>query len=175
MEAYIRDLLVASGLYDKSANKHFISSDPKPINIGAFQEVEAKLESNQEFNNDQNEKKIDHKALHDLLNEKLPNILTPPSLTFSKLGREVIGCGNSTFPSPHGNKLLNIVWEMIRPYVQPPADKSCYTLHNMVSKDLQVIPWARSVDREVNFLGREVECLIIEDLVDDIVMDLHYS
>ncbi|CAM8902420.1 unnamed protein product [Rhodiola kirilowii] len=170
MEAYIRDLLVASGLYDGSMDKHFISSDPRPINIGVFQEVEGKLESNQEFCKGQNEKKVDHKALLDLLNEKLPSILMPSS-TMSKLGREVTGY--STLPSPYGNKLLNIVWEIIHPYVQPPADKSCYTLDNMIFKDLQAIPWGRSIDKEANFVGRELECLIIGDLVEEIVKDMH--
>uniref|UniRef100_A0A7N0UUH7 DUF4378 domain-containing protein n=2 Tax=Kalanchoe fedtschenkoi TaxID=63787 RepID=A0A7N0UUH7_KALFE len=170
VEAYIRDLLVASGLYNGSADKHFISSDPKPINNGVFQEVEGKLGSDQEFDKGLDEKKVDHKAVLDLLNEILPSILMPSS-SVSELGRELTGY--HTLPIPLGNKLLKIVWEIIHPYVQPPTDKSYYSLDNMVSKDLQAIPWAQSMYKEASFVGKELECLIMGDILEEIVKDIY--
>lgn len=168
MEQYIRDLLVASGLYDGSSNVNISCIDTlaKPISDLVFQEVEEshrKANENGALVNDKNEKGTEHKLLHDLLNEALSTVLGPSR-------RKTAG----SFRVLHlqGSELLSTVWEIIRVFVYPPIDRSYYSLDNMTAWDLKSIPWLGLLDDEMNLLGKEVESLIIGDLVEEIVEDM---
>ncbi|CAK7355562.1 unnamed protein product [Dovyalis caffra] len=175
-EAYIRDLLIASGLYDGSSDKCFSRWDPlaKPISNSVFEEVEKSskkllLTDNGTTARDDNEKKADHRMLFDLLNEALSTILGPPVI-MSRFRRKVIGW--SMQPRLHGRKLLDSVWEIVSEYLYPFNDKSPYSLDNMVSKYLGSTPWSGLIDDEVNDFGKEIECLIMEDLIEELFKDL---
>ncbi|KAJ0097650.1 hypothetical protein Patl1_29275 [Pistacia atlantica] len=174
-EAYIRDLLVASGFYDGSSDKSLSRWDPlaKPISSSVFEKVEESyrklVEENEVLIKEHIEKKGDRKMLLDLLNEALSTILGPP-VTKSRFRRKIIG--SSMLPPPHGRKLLESVWEIIRVYLYPPTDRSYYSLDSMVADDLGSTPWSGLMDEETNALGREVECHIIGDLVEDILKDM---
>lgn len=174
-EAYIRDLLVASGFYDGSSNKSLSRWDPlaKPISNSVFEKVEdsyrKSAEENEVLIKDHIEKKCDRKMLLDLLNEALSILLGPP-LNKSKFRRKIIG--SSLLPPPHGRKLLESVWEIIRVYLYPPTDRSYFSLDNMVAHDLGSTPWSGLMDEEINGLGRELECHIIGDIVEEILKDV---
>ncbi|KAJ7953226.1 RB1-inducible coiled-coil protein [Quillaja saponaria] len=175
-ESYIRDLLIASGLYTGSWDKSLLRGDTlaKPIGNSVFEEVEEsyrKLAKGSESSiKDQNEKKEDHKLLLDLLNEALSSVLGSPS-TMSKFRRKLIGF--SMLPPPRGKELLCLVWEIICVYLYPPADKSYYSLDSMVARDLGSIPCPGLINNEIITFGREIECLIIGDLVEEFAKDMH--
>jgi len=57
-------------------------------------------------------------------------------------------------------------------YLHPSTDKSHYSLESMEARDLGSTPWSVLIDDEINILGREMECLIIGDLVEEIVKDM---
>ncbi|KAK8346180.1 hypothetical protein V6Z12_A07G196800, partial [Gossypium hirsutum] len=160
---YIRDLLVASGLYDGSYDKSLSRWDPlaKPIGNSIFEQVEeyhSKLIK-------ENDKKVDHKVLLDLSNEALSTILGPP-VTMSRFRRKLLG--SSILTPPHGRKLINSVWEIVHINLHPPNDRSNYSVDHMVARDLGSTPWAGLMDDETNVLGREVEWHIVGDLVEEI-------
>lgn len=174
-EAYIQDLLVASGFYDGSSDKSLSRWDPlaKPISSGIFEKVEESYrkvaEENDNTIKDHIEKKAERRILLDLLNEALSTLLGPP-VTMSSFRRKIIN--SSLLPHPRGRKLLNSVWEIISVYLYPPADRSYYSLDGMVAQDLGSTPWSGLVDEEINSLGREVECLIIGELIEEILKDM---
>ena len=175
-EGYVRDLLVASGLYYGSCDKSLSRWDPlaKPISNSVFEQVEESYrklaKENDSSRTDQNEKKVEHKVLLDLLNEALSTILGPP-VTMSRFRRKLFG--SSILPRLRGRKLLNCVWEIIHINLCLPNDRCYYSLDSMVARDLGSTPWSGLMDDETNVLGREVECCIIGDLVEEIVKDMH--
>lgn len=164
-ESYIRDLLVVSGLYDGSSDKSLSRWDPfaKPISNRVFEEVEASYKDHID-----EKKVVDHKALLDLLNEALSAVLGPP-MTMSKFKRKAIG---NTGKPPRGRKLLDSVWEIIRIHVYPPADKFCYSVDSMVGQDLLSSPWSGLMNDDVDALGKEIECWIVGDLIEELVKDM---
>lgn len=167
-EAYIRDLLVASGLYDGSSEKHLLRWETlaKPISTSVFEEVEESYKKACNESKDEDEKQVDHKLLLDLLNEALLTVLGP-SMTISKFRRKLI---NSSITQPlHGRKLLHNVWEIICEHLYPPSDIWHCSLDNMIARDLRLAPWFGMMDEEVSVLGREIESLIIADVVQEML------
>ncbi|OMO83378.1 hypothetical protein COLO4_22551 [Corchorus olitorius] len=176
-ECYIRDLLVASGLYDGSCDKSLSRWDPlaKPISKSVFEQVEESYKKLSKENpcarSDQDEKKVDHKLLLDLLNEALSTILGPP-VTMSRFRRKLLA--SSSCQPARGRKLLNSVWEIIHSNLYPQGEGCYYSLDSMVVRDLGSTPWSGLMDDETSVLGREVECEIIEDLIEEILKDMHW-
>lgn len=177
-EAYIRDLLVASGLYDGSSDILWRwETSAKPISISVFEEVE---ESYKKFAKDRDsslkdptERKVDHKLLLDLLNEVLSTVLEPRSAisAVSKFKRNFMN--SSSFLTLRGKKLFDCVWDITCEHLYPPTDQSCYSLDGMVVRDLRLTPWTGLMDDEVYTLGKEMESLIMRDLVEEILEDMH--
>ncbi|THG06587.1 hypothetical protein TEA_004333 [Camellia sinensis var. sinensis] len=129
-EAYIRDLLVASGLYDGSSDNILSRWDPlaKPITNDIFEAVE---ESYKKMTKDNEGSRRDHKLLLDLLNEALSVVLGPP-VTMSRFRKAI---GPALLP-PRGQKLLDRAWEIVRAHLYPPTDKFHYCIDDMVAEDL---------------------------------------
>lgn len=177
-EAYVRDLLVASGLYDGSSDKFLWrwETSAKPISMSVFEEVEESYKKLSKDHNsslkDQRERKVDHKLLLDLLNEALSTVLVPRSTisAVSKFKRNIMN--SSSFPTLRGKKLLDCVWEIVCDHLYPPTDRSCSSLDSMVAQDLRLAPWTGLMDDEVNTLGREMESMIMGDLVEEILEDM---
>nr|GMC65922.1 uncharacterized protein LOC109167609 [Ipomoea batatas] len=172
-EAYIRDLLIASGLYDGSSDKYLSRWDPlgKPISNHVFEEVEEsyrqKTKGNEGSVNDQGEK-LNHKLLCDLLNEALSSLIGAP-LTTSRFMKKATG----PLPRPpQGRKLLDRVWEMTRAQIYPAADESYYSLDSIVARDLKSTPWTGLIDEDVNALGKDIESQITGDLIQEIIKDM---
>ncbi|KAL5181190.1 hypothetical protein HKD37_01G002154 [Glycine soja] len=174
-ESYIRDLLVASGLYFGSWDKSLLRGDTfaKPIGNSVYEEVEEshkKLvkENDESCIKDQNESKLDHKVLLDLLNEALPVVLGPP-LTLSRFRRKL---SNPSMLPPSGKELLKLVWDIIRVSFYPPSDISTNSLDTLVAQHLGSIPWSGLINDEINILERGIECLITDDLVEELTKDM---
>ncbi|KAL3377779.1 hypothetical protein AABB24_003934 [Solanum stoloniferum] len=172
-EAYIRELLIASGLYDGSRDKYISRWDPlgKPISNQVFEEVEEsykQLTKDEEgYTNDQLQK-INHKLLCDMLNEALPSVLGVPS-TMSRFMKHAVG----PMPRPpQGKKLLERAWELVGVYVHPPWDRAFQSLDNIVARDLSSTPWSGLIDEDVNALGKDMECQIIGDLIQEMIKDM---
>ncbi|XP_057470094.1 LOW QUALITY PROTEIN: uncharacterized protein LOC130759049 [Actinidia eriantha] len=172
-EAYIRDLLVASGLYEGSSDKVLSRWDPfaKLISNQIFEQVEESyMKMNKDIEGsrrDQGEKKADHKLLLDLLNEALAIVLGPP-MTMSRFRKKAIG---PTPRPPHGRKLLDHVWEIVGEHLHPP-NKIGYTLDRMVARDLGYTPWSGLMSDDIDALGKDMESQIIGVLIDEILIDL---
>ena len=175
-ESYIRDLLVASGLYFGSWDKSLLRGDTfaKPIGNSVYEEVEESRrkwikENDDSSIKDQNENKLDHKVLLDLLNEALSVVLGPP-LTLSRFRRKL---SNSSMLPPSGKELLNLVWDIIRVSLYPPSDISTYSLDTLVAQNLGSLPWSELIHDEINILDRDIECLITDDLVEELTKDIY--
>ncbi|CAN4083585.1 unnamed protein product [Withania somnifera] len=172
-EAYIRDLLVASGLYDGSRDKYISRWDPlgKPISNQVFEEVEEsykQLTKDEEGYTKDQLQKINHKLLCDMLNEALPSVLGVPS-TISRFMKSTVG----PMPRPpQGKKLLERAWEIVGVYIHPPWDRTSQSLDNIVARDLSSTPWSGLIDEDVNALGKDMECQIISDLIQELVKDM---
>ncbi|KAM7260812.1 hypothetical protein ACFE04_026287 [Oxalis oulophora] len=174
-EIYVRDLLVASGLYHGSLDKTLSRWDPlaKPISKSVFEEVEEsyrKLDKDYDrFGKDEDERRVEHKILFDLLNEAL-SVVLGPKVHLSRFRRKIIG--SSTSPAMRGRKLLDSVWGILCEYLHVSPEISELSLENLVACDLEGAPWSGLMDEEINALGRELEGLVIDELIDDIVKDI---
>ncbi|GAB4848383.1 hypothetical protein Ancab_003078 [Ancistrocladus abbreviatus] len=174
-EAYIRDLLVVSGLYEGSSDKLFSEWDPvaKPISNWVFEKVEESFEKLDEEKDaasmGQNERSVRHRLLFDLLNEALSTEFRPPT-TSSRFSKQITG--STTLTLPRGRKLLDNMWEIIQEHLYPSSDKAFYSLEDMVAQDMDSTHWSGLIDDEVNALGREFECQIMRELVEEAVKDM---
>ncbi|GMJ07862.1 TON1 Recruiting Motif 26 [Hibiscus trionum] len=166
-QGYVRDLLIASGLYDGLCDKSLPRCDPlaQLISKSVFEQVEEYHRKSAK----ENDNKVDHKVLLDLSNEALSTILGPP-VTMCRFRRKILG--STILTPPEGRKLLNSVWEFVHINLHPPIDTYNCSLETMVAGDLGSAPWTGLVDEETNGLGREVEWHIIGDLVEEIVKDI---
>ncbi|WMV18020.1 hypothetical protein MTR67_011405 [Solanum verrucosum] len=166
-EAFVRDLLVASGLYDGSCDKYLSKWDPlgKSISNQVFEEVEESYKRqkinyyNEGSSTDHQSKKLNHKLLCDFLNEVLPSVLGSTSM------RKTI---SPTPRAPRGNKLLECVWEIAR----ISSDMSSQSLETILTRDLQCTRWDGLVDEDVNALGKDVEYQIVGDLIHEMINDM---
>ncbi|XP_021751935.1 uncharacterized protein LOC110717520 isoform X2 [Chenopodium quinoa] len=174
-EVYIKNLLVASGLYDGSWVKSFSRWDPyvKPMGNWVFEKVE---ESYQKPTNEYeaasyNDSSLEHKLFFDLLNEALTIVLGPPRI-LSKFKRKITEV--VMLPHPLGRKLLEQVWEMVCEFLYPSSYTSCYSFDDLVAHDLNVMPWSSHLDEEMCDMGKELEYQIIGDLVEELLMDMQF-
>ncbi|KAI3462309.1 hypothetical protein Pfo_018972 [Paulownia fortunei] len=172
-EAYIRDLLIAAGLYDGSFSRSLSKWDPlgKPISTQVFDEVEETYKQSskddERCRKDQGEK-VNHKMILDLLNEVLPAILREP-VNMSRHMEKAVG---PVHKPPHGRKLLSLVWNIIQVYAHPPADRSYYALDNILAQEMKTDPWSRLMDDDENALGKDIECQIIGNMIEEMVKDM---
>lgn len=160
-EAFIKDLLVASGLYDGYLSKW----DPlgKSISNQVFEEScqRQKIINNDEEGSsiDHQFNKVNHKLICDFLNEVLPDVLGSTSMQRT--------ISPDTRP-PRGKKLLERVLEIAR----VSSDMSSLSLENVLARELHCTRWDEFVDEDVNALGKEVEYQILGDLIHEMINDM---
>jgi len=174
-EAYIKDLLIASGLYDGSWKKSFSRWDRfvKPLGNWVFEKVEESykrpINDTDEEAKNYDDTSLERKFLFDLLNEAL-SVILGPLRNLSKFRRQVTDI--TSLPLPQGGKLLEHVLDRIREYVNPSMDMESYSLDELVAYDLHIMPWSNLVDEETRDLGMELEHEIAGELIDELVMDI---
>ncbi|KAL4274442.1 hypothetical protein HN51_057230 [Arachis hypogaea] len=172
-ESYIRDLLVASGLYFGSWDKYLQKEDTftNPIANSIFEEVE---ESHKKCLVKENiiDNKLDHKMLLDLLNEALSIVLGQP-LTMSRFRRKLNNSCIIQTP-PCGKELLKLVWDIIHVSLYPPMSNTCsYSFDSLKAQDFGSISLYGLMNDEINnVLEMEMACSISDDLVEELIKDM---
>lgn len=162
-QAYIREVLIAAGLYDGS------SSSTYPIDSLVFEQVEDAYrkrgkESEGTVKDDSSDSIVDHKILFDLVNEALSTVVARP-------GTGPIVMKRANVPMSYGRTLLDNVWRMICVYVYPPADRF-HSLDGMVVRDLKTVRWTALLDGEIDVLGKEMEWMLLEELIEEATRDM---
>lgn len=170
-EAFVRNLLVAAGLYDGSHGRSLSKWNPldKSISYQVFEEVEDSYRRQTTKDNEictkYHGEKLSHKMILDLLNEVLPTILKQPS----NMSRYIEKATGFLHKAPRGKKLLCCLWKIIQENLHPAADESYYYLDNLLARDLQSNPWSCLMDDDVNVISREIESHITKDLIDEMI------
>lgn len=170
-ESYIRDLLIASSLYHGAFDKSFTRwDDPlaKPISTHVFEQVEASKEGATRSSADHNDNSLQHRLLFDLLNEALSTIYRPYMVSSSFTTKETI---SSIMSPPKGRSLLKKAWNIIREHLYPSTD-SDLSVEDIVAHDLRSMTWCSRLNVDVNVVITDYECLLISELVEEIVEDL---
>ncbi|XP_010548209.1 PREDICTED: uncharacterized protein LOC104819718 [Tarenaya hassleriana] len=164
-KAFVRDLLVASGLYHGT-------SDKEPMNKSVFQETEEnhrerRTKQNSEDRAMEAEAETDHYILFDLLNEALAVVLGSQETKPCLRRRDM----NSSGLIPlRGKHLLEETWQIMSECLYVQTDKPFFcSLDGIMAWDLGSSSWNGLIDDEVKVLGREVEDLIMADLVEDLL------
>ncbi|OVA00629.1 protein of unknown function DUF4378 [Macleaya cordata] len=180
-KAYIRDLLVVSGLYDGSGLSSAGSvSRWVPLGNWAFDKVEEPYRGKTNMNGggDTKDRRVDGKVLFDLSNEALATILGPYSEANKDDGMII---RPTRMPPPRGKKLLDDVWRMIHIYVYPPDDhdhhgssSSFYSLDSIVARELGMTPWFHEnhFGDNVDVVGRVIEGFILEGLIEETLREM---
>ncbi|MCL7045982.1 hypothetical protein MKW94_026018 [Papaver nudicaule] len=175
-KAYIKDLLLISGLYCGSGYESRLSagSDLKWVPLGncVFDRVEEarKANNSNEVKGESNavvEK--DHKVIFDLVNEALYTILGP-CFTTTAVGPTRM---------PRGKRLLDKVWKMIGMYIYPPeqsedGERLSYSLETIVARDLGTNCWLdlNVDDSEDQLIGKVIGGFILDELIEETVRDV---
>ncbi|KAK4791104.1 hypothetical protein SAY86_031517 [Trapa natans] len=175
---YVRDLLVASGMYYGQPNPYALrSSDLQamPISASVYEEVEvAQRQHDKEeegghhgsVKDGDSSRGMDRRILYDLVNEALPRVVGQPVIS-SRFRK------NISVPwdlhHPQGPKLMDSVWGFISPIVYPPGDASLHYIETMLAREYA--PWFHLLDEEADALGAEIEGSILRNLIDEIVRD----
>ncbi|KAL8151852.1 hypothetical protein V2J09_021660, partial [Rumex salicifolius] len=170
-EIYIRELLVVSGLYNGSSTVSSSTLYPfeKLIDDQVFEKLEESYIKSNEQEEDSNRALFNHKMLFDLLNEALSIVLKPPK-TFTGLQRNTI---SSTFSGPpHGRSLLQKVWTIISQHTYPSLENDFPSLEDMVSHDLDFVPWFDLIDEELKVVSSDMEALITSYLIEEATKDI---
>lgn len=171
-KSYIRDILVVSGLYkswplDQKLSR--LDGQTTSISSSVFDEVEEsyctseKAEANCCKLGDID---MDRKLLFDLANEVLSGVIgLPMSPLTSKKWRE------SLTQLPDGRKLLDDLFDQIKIHANPKVVQH-QSVDKVVAWDVKLRPWFTSSYEDVGFVEKEVEGLIIGELIDELVSDL---
>ncbi|XP_042439454.1 uncharacterized protein LOC122024810 [Zingiber officinale] len=175
-KAYVRNILFTSGLFDKSHSDQALwewGTPRKPISMLVFEEVEetyqisCNMESSTSLLNGGNTE-VSHRILFDLLNEALMRAVqnSKPDSAFKKwdIGKKRL---------PHGNELLETLWQQIQLNICPPEDELCSML-SMVARDLST-SWSSMLHEDLDIICADMESLIIENLTDELVDNLGFS
>ncbi|RWW65851.1 hypothetical protein BHE74_00026814 [Ensete ventricosum] len=111
---------------------------------------------------------IRHKLLFDLVNEALQSVLGP-QLHCSMFKRRSQGQA----APPQAKSLLLDLWNQIQVYMSPPLHES--DVNNVVVQDVKTTTttttttWPSMLHEDVDVVGRQIERVVLRDLIDDIV------
>lgn len=172
-KTFVRDLLVASGLYEGTTDRSLSRWDPfaKPINKSVLEETKENLKKRSNQNQEDEEDIEDnHNILFDLLNEVLTVVLGP--VRKSGYRKKLMNSYVFEPTSIRGKYLLESVWRIMSEYLYSQPEKPFCSLDGIIGWDLERCPWSGLIDEEATVLGREVEGMIMSDLVEEVVKDL---
>ncbi|KAJ8490525.1 hypothetical protein OPV22_012246 [Ensete ventricosum] len=108
---------------------------------------------------------IRHKLLFDLVNEALQSVLGP-QVHCSMFKRRSQGQA----APPQAKSLLLDLWNQIQVYMSPPLHES--DVNNVVVQDVKTTTtttWPSMLHEDVDVVGRQIERVVLRDLIDDIV------
>ncbi|KAG7584157.1 hypothetical protein ISN44_As08g036390 [Arabidopsis suecica] len=178
-KVFVRDLLVVSGLYEGTSDISLSRWDPlaKPIKKSVLEEAKENLKK-RSYQNQEDEdtgenntiSEENHNILFDLLNEVLTVVLGP--LTKSGFKNKLLSSSVSESTTIRGKYLLESTWRIMSEYLYSQPEKPFCSLDGIIGWDMDRFPWSGLISEEVNVLGKEVEGMIMADLVEDLVKDL---
>ncbi|KAL6603349.1 hypothetical protein ACP70R_043710 [Stipagrostis hirtigluma subsp. patula] len=177
-KAYIRELLIAAGLYDDGSLDNKINarvdSMARPICDNVFEEVEDIYYYRDKNGDDHDiclysnigENATDHRMLFDLVNEALQRLVERVK-TGSSLRRWVI---DSTGVS-RGRKLVDDVWQQVQT-LRHPQMQEMQTIDSMVAYEIRKSVWAHVLYEDVCVVGRKIERAIFDELIEDLLLEV---
>ncbi|PKA47806.1 hypothetical protein AXF42_Ash020209 [Apostasia shenzhenica] len=163
-ESYVRDILVVSGLYEALPSEQAMTrldGQMKPISSFVFDELEEKCCKVEKLDYDAS---MDRKMLFDLVNEALPMVFEVPMarLTWTR--------GLTQYSL--GKKLLDELLHQINLLANPKIDQP-RSVDQMVAWDLHSTPWSTTSREVICSIGRDLESVIIGELINELVLDLN--
>lgn len=173
-KAYLKDILIAVGLYNgKPFDQAFSKWDSviNPISDKVFEQVEEAYSKYGKGDNGASllhygDNNIGNKMLFDLVNEALPSVLGIP-MNSSKFKRWVLDPAEV----PEGKKLLDDLWHQIQIHANPPMDEP-HTIDSMVARDVRTTSWSTMLCEDIDVVERDIELVILRELIDDFVQDM---
>lgn len=178
-KVFVRDLLVVSGLYEGTSDISLSRWDPlaKPIKRSVLEEAKENLKKRSNQNQEDEDtgenntiSEENHNILFDLLNEVLTVVLGP--LTKSGFRNKLLSSSVSESTTIRGKYLLESTWRIMSEYLYSQPEKPFCSLDGIIGWDMDRFPWSGLISEEVNVLGKEVEGMIMADLVEELVKDL---
>ncbi|CAH8262598.1 unnamed protein product [Arabidopsis lyrata] len=178
-KVFVRDLLVVSGLYEGTSDISLSRWDPlaKPIKRSVLEEAKENLKKRSNQNQEDEDtgenntiSEENHNILFDLLNEVLTVVLGP--LTKSGFKNKLLSSSVSESTTIRGKYLLESTWRIMSEYLYSQPEKPFCSLDGIIGWDMDRFPWSGLISEEVNVLGKEVEGMIMADLVEELVKDL---
>ncbi|OIW15745.1 hypothetical protein TanjilG_04280 [Lupinus angustifolius] len=156
---YVKKILEVSGFMGNEQNQMWHTLN-QPIKPSLRKDLENEIESYGE----EIASHYDHQLLFNLVNEVLLEIdqisptYFPVPFSFNK----------KTRPMPKGNYLLNDVWTIVNSYLslRPELDQ---TLDDVISRDLAKGSVWMNLQQEEEYVGLELEEMIVDDLLDELV------
>ncbi|KAL1225542.1 hypothetical protein V5N11_026050 [Cardamine amara subsp. amara] len=175
---FVRDLLVASGLYEGTSDISLSRWDPfaKPIKKSVLEETKEDFKKRPNKNQEDDDtgeitrSEANHNILFDLLNEVLTVVLGP--LTRSGFKKKLMCSSVSESTTIRGKYLLESAWRIMSEYLYSQPEKPFCSLDGIIGWDMEKNPWSGLIGEEVDVLGKEVEGMIMVDLVEELVKDL---
>ncbi|ESQ50740.1 hypothetical protein EUTSA_v10023126mg [Eutrema salsugineum] len=163
-KVFVRDLPVASGLYEGTTDRSLSRFDPyaKLINKSVLEEIKENLKERSNQNQEDEDSKESSRIL---------TVVLGP-LTKSGFKKRFISSCVSESTAIRGKYLLESTWRIMSEYLYSQPEKPFCSLDGIIGWDLERCPWSGLIGEEVNVLGREVEGMIMADLVEEVVKDL---
>nr|CAB3465685.1 unnamed protein product [Digitaria exilis] len=179
-KAYIREILVAAGLYDddgsldNKANGR-VDSMARPICDDIFEEVEDIYYYRGKYcddaigvcNDDAGGNAADHRMLFDLANEALQSLVVQGAKVGCSLRQWVI---DSTGGS-RGRRLVDDVWQQVQ-ILRNPEMQEMQTIDSMVAYEIRKSVWADVLYEDVYVVGRKIERAIFDELIEDLLTEV---
>lgn len=170
-KAYIKNILVAAGLYENRSVDRANASRKIPISNQVFDEVEksysrySKVDTEDSFLHHGNIA-VGHKLLFDLVNEACSSASNIPkdSSTFRRwvIGRATV---------PHGKRLFDDVSDQIQIYGEPQTDEM-RAINRMLARDVRAATGAATLYENIDVSGKKIQCAILGELIDGVVKDM---
>ncbi|PKA46199.1 hypothetical protein AXF42_Ash015492 [Apostasia shenzhenica] len=173
-EAYVRDILVVSGLCDGSPTDQAISMlhrDRKPICTRVFYEVENRRKFSKHVDDDDSavtlgDVKFSRKMLFDLVNEALPVVLRAP---LSRLTAKGTTRGLARWC--HAEELLEKLLHQVQIFANQMVVNRAKSVDTVLASDVNLMPWETAANEGTSSSVMEVEWLILGELIDELVSD----
>ncbi|XP_074556468.1 uncharacterized protein LOC141812322 [Curcuma longa] len=175
--SYLCDILATVGFCeDKSTDQanSKLNELSRPIPHKVFEEVEEACSKYGKVDTDSyiprnDDVTIGHKLLFDLVTESLQSLLGP-KIKCSMFNRWILGPASSS----QGKRSLEDLWDQIQLYLNPSIDRS-NALDSMVAQDLKMTTWPTMLYEDMDVVGRQIERIILLNLIDDIVKDMYFG
>ncbi|CAN6463881.1 unnamed protein product [Victoria cruziana] len=170
-EVYLGDVLDAAGIFDGLDGTISIwDSTSTPIRSWVFEDVEESYRKTgkrrQGSVQDPSVSRLERKLLFDLLNEDLKSRL---SLLASDVTLNVSFPG-STMMLPSSKQLIDDICASVHTSTHP-SFMGNETIEGIIIKDVEVTPWMRMEQGDVPLIGRDMEKVILNELVEEAVFE----